>query len=83
MKKKLNLNWKQISVDYLMIAPGTLVPAVSLNLFLAPNKISGGGVSSIGTVLLHLFKVPLSVTNIYARHVIRALEEAKTRVIYS
>ena len=60
----MKLNWKQIFNDYLMITLGCLVLAVSLNIFLAPNKISGGGVSSIGTVLLHLFKIPLSVTNI-------------------
>ena len=60
----MKINWKQVFLDYLFIAIGTLVLAVSLNIFLAPNKISGGGVSSIGTVLLHLFKVPLSVTNI-------------------
>lgn len=46
----MKLNWKQIFDDYLMITLGCLVPAVSLNIFLAPNKISGGGVSSIGTV---------------------------------
>ncbi len=60
----MKLNWKQIFADYLVIALGCLVLAVSLNIFLAPNKISGGGVSSIGTVLLHLFNIPLSVTNI-------------------
>ncbi len=60
----MKLNWKQIFWDYFFITLGTLVLAVGLNIFLAPNKISGGGVSSIGTVLLHLFKVPLSVTNI-------------------
>lgn len=60
----MKLKWKQIFVDYLLIALGCLVLAISLNIFLAPNKISGGGVGSIGTVLLHLFKVPLSVSNI-------------------
>lgn len=55
MKKKF--------LDYSLIALGSLLLAAALNLFLAPNKISSGGVSSIGTVLLHLFGVPLSVTN--------------------
>ncbi len=60
----MKLNLKQVFLDYLLIALGALVLAVSMNLFLAPNKISGGGVGSIGTVLLHFFNIPLSVTNI-------------------
>lgn len=56
MKKKL--------LDYLLIALGALLLAAALNLFLAPNRISAGGVGSIGTVLLHLWGIPLSVTNI-------------------
>ncbi len=55
---------KEMCIDFLLIALGTLILALGLNLFLAPNKVSPGGVSSIGTVLLHLFSVPLSVTNI-------------------
>lgn len=56
MKKKIK--------EYLLITLGTLLLSVALNQFLAANKFSPGGVSSIGTVLLHLFGIPLSVTNI-------------------
>jgi len=50
--------------EQLLIILGALTYALGTNMFLAPNKISGGGTSAIATVLLHLFGVHLSVTNI-------------------
>ena len=50
--------------SYCLIAIGTLLLAISLNQFLVPQKISSGGISSIGTVLLYFFKIPLSATTI-------------------
>lgn len=50
--------------DYIFIILGTLSLALGLNLFLVPIKLSTGGVSGIGTAVLHLFGVPLAVTNI-------------------
>lgn len=50
--------------DTLLIAAGSAVLAASLNLFLAPNRIAGGGVGSVGTVFLHFFGIPLAATNI-------------------
>lgn len=47
-----------------LIAAGAFLLAVGVNLFLSPNKISTGGITSIGTILLHLFGVRLSLTNI-------------------
>ena len=54
---------KKVS-EYLTILLGTVIISLALNLFLVPNKISSGGVTTIGTVLLYLFGIPLSVTNI-------------------
>ncbi len=50
--------------EYMWIALGALVLAAGLNLFLVPVKLSTGGVSSVGTMLYYLFRVPLSVTNL-------------------
>lgn len=49
---------------YMVIIFGTFVMAVGIDVFLLPAKISSGGINTIGTVLLYLFGVPLSVTNI-------------------
>lgn len=59
--------------DGAFIAVGSALLAVGINCFLAPNKISSGGVSSIGTALLHLFGVKLFITNIIANILLFAL----------
>lgn len=55
---------KRVIKEYLLIALGSVIIAIALNMFLVPCKISSGGISSIGTVLLYKLKVPMSVTNI-------------------
>ena len=60
MKKKIG----KILLEYLLIALGTFLLALGINMFLLPFKISSGGVSSIATVLYYLFGIPLSVTTI-------------------
>ncbi len=50
--------------DYIFILIGTFIVAIGIGVFLAPNKLSPGGVTAVGTVLLHLFKIRLSITNI-------------------
>lgn len=52
--------------DYSVIAIGTFIISLGLNVFLVPNKVSVGGVTSIGTVLLYIFGIPLSFTNLTA-----------------
>lgn len=61
MKKNLI---KKVAKEQILIALGTLIFALGVNIFLAPNKISGGGTLAISTVLLHLFGVHMSVTNL-------------------
>ncbi len=51
--------------DYFVIALGTLILALGMNIFLVPARISSGGVGTIGTVLLYFFGIPLSVTNLF------------------
>ena len=54
---------KSFVVNTLLISLGALLLAVGVNQFFVPSKICSGGVSSIGTILYHLFGVHLSVTN--------------------
>lgn len=56
---------KKTIYEYGIIAFGALLLAIGLNGFLVPYKLSVGGVSSLGTLFLYLFSVPLSVTNIF------------------
>ena len=53
-----------IAKDYLFLVIGTFILAVAINTFLAPNKVSAGGITSLGTILLHLFGIRISVTNL-------------------
>lgn len=57
MKKRI----KNVS----LISLGALFLAVGISVFLTPNKVSSGGISSIGTVLLHLFDINMSITNLF------------------
>ena len=41
---------------------GCLSMALGMNFFLIPNKIVGGGLSGIGTVLYHLFGLPVGLS---------------------
>ena len=57
-------------IDFLFIALGCFILAVGINVFLAPSKISSGGISSVGTILLHLFGIDLWITNLVANVVL-------------
>lgn len=47
--------------DYLGIALGAAITAVSLNMFLIPNKVAAGGVSGLATVLHYLLGWPVGL----------------------
>ena len=55
MQKRTNL------YDYFFIILGTLVTALSFNLFLIPHKIAPGGLSGIATVIYHISGGRISV----------------------
>ncbi len=57
---------KDFVINMIFIIVGSFVLALGINMFLTPNKISSGGISSVGTILLHLFGVKMSLTNIVA-----------------
>ncbi len=48
--------------DYLGITIGAMATAVSLNMFLIPNKVAAGGVSGLATVLHYLLGLPVGAT---------------------
>ena len=64
---------RHVVKDYLLITLGSIILAIGLNMFLVPCKISSGGISSIGTVLLHKLNIPMSLTNIFFNAVLFAL----------
>jgi len=47
--------------DYLGITIGAVITAVSLNMFLIPNKVAAGGVSGLATVLHYLTNWPVGM----------------------
>lgn len=65
--------FKRIISEQIFILLGALLLSLGVNLFLAPNKVSSGGVTSIGTVLLYLYSVKLSVTNLAVNAVLFVL----------
>ncbi len=61
---------KSVVVEHLIISAGSLILAIAINVFLAPNKTSGGGVAAIATVLLHLFGIKMAFTNLVCNAVL-------------
>lgn len=56
---------KKIITDLIFLTVGCILLSVSINVFLLPYKISAGGISTVGTVLLHLFGIKMSLTNFF------------------
>lgn len=52
----------QLLKEILQVLLGTALMAVSLNVFLLPNKIAAGGMSGLGVILFHLFGISPGVT---------------------
>lgn len=55
---------KHLLYDFILLLFGCILLSVSINVFLTPNKISAGGISTIGTILLHTFGIKMSLTNL-------------------
>ncbi len=47
--------------DYLIIFVGAVLYAASVNTFTSPNDIAPGGLTGVGTMLNHLFSLPIGV----------------------
>ncbi len=48
--------------SYLFIVLGTMVTGFAIGVFLTPNKIVGGGVSGISTILFHTLNIPTGLS---------------------
>jgi len=57
-RKKWFDDWR----SYVIIVIGSIITAMSINMFLVPNRIAAGGVSGIATVLFYQFGFPVGVT---------------------
>jgi len=53
---------KTLILDYAQIVIGSFVGALSLTMFLVPNKLAAGGISGIATVLHYVFELPVGWT---------------------
>ncbi len=62
IKYGVKMSLKKYIKEYFLIALGSFILALGINLFLLPCKISTGGVSGLATVCYYLFNIPLSVT---------------------
>lgn len=60
-KKKL-VNSNSSFINFIKTIFGTLLMALSIDLFLLPNQLSTGGFSGIGTLFFYLFKTPVGTT---------------------
>lgn len=47
--------------EFLGISLGAFLVALSIDVFLVPNKLVGGGVSGIAIILYHIFKTPVGI----------------------
>ena len=52
---------KRIFLDYLGITVGSALLALSLTLFLIPNRIAAGGLSGLATIIYHFTGFPVGV----------------------
>ena len=62
MKIKENVLIKNTVLEILGTILGALIIAISVSLFLLPNKLSSGGVAGIATITYYLFNMPLGVS---------------------
>lgn len=53
---------KTVVIDTLGILIGSAVMAVAMNMFMVPNMLAPGGVSGLGVVFYHLFRIPVGLT---------------------
>lgn len=60
--RKIGLLIRNETMSLISLVIGCLIMALGMNLFLIPNKIVAGGLSGVGTVLYHLFNLPVGMT---------------------
>lgn len=61
-QKRRIINARRILINLIQTLFGTLLMAISVDLFLLPNQLSVGGFSGLGTIGYYLFKIPVGTT---------------------
>ena len=63
-EKRKIINIKKTAMSLIQTIIGTLLMAISVDLFLLPNQLSVGGFSGIGTIGYYLFSIPVGTTTL-------------------
>ena len=50
---RINIDFRKVVPDYLLLTVGSLILAINFDIFLAPNKIAPGGVSGAAIIIHH------------------------------
>ncbi|WP_069648888.1 YitT family protein [Caloranaerobacter ferrireducens] len=62
--ESIKKNWYRYVVEYIGITIGTIIMALSLNLFLEPNTIAPGGVTGLAIVIKKIVGIDVDITNL-------------------
>lgn len=62
--ESIKKNWYRYVVEYIGITIGTIIMALSLNLFLEPNTIAPGGVTGLAIVIKKIAGIDVDITNL-------------------
>lgn len=60
IKRKLVI--KKFLIEFIGIAFGCLIMAISTSIFLLPNQLSTGGFAGIATIIYYILNIPLGIT---------------------
>lgn len=63
-QKRRIINLRKATISLLQTMFGTLLMAISIDLFLLPNQLSVGGFSGIGTIGYYLLNIPVGTTTL-------------------
>lgn len=63
-QKRRMINLRKAIISLMQTMLGTLLMAVSIDLFLLPNQLSVGGFSGIGTIGYYLLNIPVGTTTL-------------------
>lgn len=63
-EKRKIVNIRKIIISLIQTIFGTILMAISVDLFLLPNQLSVGGFSGVGTILYYLINIPVGTTTL-------------------
>ncbi len=62
--ENIKKNWYRYVVEYVGITIGTIIMALSIDLFLEPNTIAPGGVTGLAIVIKKITGIDVAITNL-------------------